>query len=160
MIKRSACALGIALTLGSLPAASAAVQLKYLGTAGWEISDGTTVVLIDPYLSRLKRSTPNDGILPGDTRKQFASDDLAVSDTATIDAHITRANFIVITHSHGDHAMDLGYIALKTGAMVLGTERTCAVARAYGVAGDKLLQVKGGEDLQLGPISIRVIPSL
>ncbi len=150
----------MALALGSLPAASASVQLKYLGTAGWEVSDGTTVVLIDPYLSRLKQVTPNDGILPGDTRKLFASDDIAVSDTATIDAHITRANFIVITHSHGDHAMDLGYIALKTGAMILGTERTCAVARAYGVSDDKLMQVRGGEDLQLGPISIRVIPSM
>jgi L-ascorbate metabolism protein UlaG (beta-lactamase superfamily) len=160
MNKRSASWLVTALALGSLPAASASVQLKYLGTAGWEVSDGTTVVLIDPYLSRLKRVTPNDGILPSDTRKLFASDDVAVSDTATIDAHITRADFIVITHSHGDHAMDLGYIALKTGAMVLGTERTCAVARAYGVSGDKLMQVKGGEDLQLGPISIRVIPSL
>jgi L-ascorbate metabolism protein UlaG (beta-lactamase superfamily) len=159
MTKRNAFAL-LALAFLSLPAASAGVTLKYLGTAGWEVSDGTTTILIDPYLSRLKRSTPNDGILASDTRKLFASDDLAVSDTATIDSHITRADFIVITHSHGDHAMDLGYIALKTGAMVLGTERTCAVARAYGLAGDKLLQVKGGEDLQLGPISIRVIPSL
>jgi L-ascorbate metabolism protein UlaG (beta-lactamase superfamily) len=100
----------MAVAVGFLPAASASVQLKYLGTAGWEISDGTTVVLIDPYLSRLKRITPNDGILPGDTRKQFASDDIAVSDTATIDAHIPRADFVVMTHSHGDHALDLGYM--------------------------------------------------
>jgi hypothetical protein len=48
MNKRSASWLVIGLTLGSLPAASASVQLKYLGTAGWEVSDGTTVVLIDP----------------------------------------------------------------------------------------------------------------
>ena len=34
------------------PADSAQVQLKYLGTAGWEISDGKAVVLIDPYLSK------------------------------------------------------------------------------------------------------------
>jgi L-ascorbate metabolism protein UlaG (beta-lactamase superfamily) len=49
MNKRSASWLVMALALGSLPAASASVQLKYLGTAGWEVSDGTTVVLIDPY---------------------------------------------------------------------------------------------------------------
>ena len=29
------------------------VILKYLGTAGWEITDGTTTILIDPYLSRI-----------------------------------------------------------------------------------------------------------
>ena len=30
------------------------VVLKYLGTAGWEITDGATAILIDPYLSRIK----------------------------------------------------------------------------------------------------------
>lgn len=30
------------------------LELKYLGAAGWEISDGNVVVLIDPYISRLK----------------------------------------------------------------------------------------------------------
>ena len=111
------------------------VHLTYLGTAGWEISDGTTVVLIDPYLSRLKQVTPNDDVLPADSRKLFVREDLAESDTATIDAHITRADFIVITHTHGDHAMDLPYVARKTGAIVIGTESTCNVARAYGIPG-------------------------
>jgi L-ascorbate metabolism protein UlaG (beta-lactamase superfamily) len=144
-----------------LPIASASeVRLKYLGNAGWEVSDGTTVVLIDPYLSRVRQVTPNDDVLPGDSRKLFTGADIAESDTLAIDAHIKRADFIVITHTHGDHAMDLPYIAGKTGAMVIGTERTCSVARAYGTAGDKLIPVKGGEDLQLGAISIRVIPSL
>jgi hypothetical protein len=54
------------------------VQLRYLGTAGWEITDGTTVVLIDPYLSRLRRVTPNDTVLPSDTRPLFANDSIAV----------------------------------------------------------------------------------
>ena len=30
------------------------IQLKYLGAAGWVITDGGTKVLIDPYLSRIK----------------------------------------------------------------------------------------------------------
>jgi hypothetical protein len=34
------------------------VVLKYLGTAGWEITDGTTSILIDPYLSRITRRHP------------------------------------------------------------------------------------------------------
>ena len=150
-------AVALALAITPLPAA---VQLKYLGTAGWELSDGTTTILIDPYLSRLRMLTPNDGLLASDQRKLFTRDDIAESDTAVIDAHITRADFIVVTHTHADHAMDLPYIARKTGATVLGTEATCSVARAYGIDPGKLLQVKGGEDLQLGPISIRVIPSL
>jgi len=37
------------------------VVLKYLGTAGWEITDGTTVILIDPYLSRINGPPPPGG---------------------------------------------------------------------------------------------------
>ena len=136
------------------------VRLKYLGTAGWEISDGQTIVLIDPYLSRLRMTTPNDDVRPGDSRPLFARDAAAQSDTATIDAHITRADFILITHTHADHAMDLPYIATKTGAIVLGTESTRNIARAYGVPNDKLIVARGGDDLEFGNISIRVIPSL
>jgi L-ascorbate metabolism protein UlaG (beta-lactamase superfamily) len=136
------------------------VQLTYLGTAGWEISDGETVILIDPYLSRLQMATPNDDVLPGDSRPLFSRDSVAQSDTATIDAHITRADVILITHTHADHVFDLPYIAKKTGAMVLGTESTRNVARTYGVPNDKLIVARGGDDLELGRVSVRVIPSL
>jgi hypothetical protein len=37
------------------------VVLKYLGTAGWEITDGTTSILIDPYLSRINGPAPPGG---------------------------------------------------------------------------------------------------
>ena len=141
-------------------AAAATVQLKYLGTAGWEISDGRTIVLIDPDLSRLRMTMPNDDVLPGDARTLFTRDMEGRSDAAVIDAHVTKADFILITHTHADHALDLPYIAKKTGAMVLGTESTRNVARAYGVSSDKIIVARGGDDLELGPISIRVVPSL
>src|SRR5436309_3161431 len=114
-------ALTVAVFLSSFAAVAPDVQLRYLGTAGWEIRNGPTVVLIDPYVSRLKRVTPNDDVLPGDSRKLFAGDDVAESDAATIDAHISTAQFILVTHTHGDHAMDVPYIARKTGALVIGT---------------------------------------
>src|SRR6185295_6265868 len=95
------------------------VRLKYLGTAGWEISDGRTTLLIDPYLSRLHMTSPNDDVLPGDTRRRFTTNDAAESDTATIDKHIQRADAILITHTHTDHALDVPYIARKTGALVI-----------------------------------------
>ena len=64
------------------------VRLTYLGTAGWEISDGRTTLLVDPYLSRLHMTSPNDDVLPGDRRRRFTPADAAESDTATIDRHI------------------------------------------------------------------------
>jgi hypothetical protein len=41
---------------------SSPVILKYLGAAGWEISDGTTSILIDPYLSRINGPAPQGAI--------------------------------------------------------------------------------------------------
>jgi len=146
--------------LSAAPRADSHVKLKYLGTAGWEITDGTTVVLIDPYLSRVRKVIPNDDTLPTDTRPLFTNDDIAQSDTAVVDAHIGRADFILITHTHSDHTLDLPYIARKTGATIIGTESTSNLARAYGVPGDKILVVRGGEDYALGGVSVKVIPSL
>ncbi len=136
------------------------VQLKYLGTAGWEITDGKTIVLIDPFLSRPRMVTPGDDTSPTDTRPLLTRDDMAQSDTSVIDAHIQRADFILITHTHFDHVLDMPYIARKTGATVIGTESTYNYARSLGVAGDKLIVVRGGEDYELGGLSVKVIPSL
>jgi L-ascorbate metabolism protein UlaG (beta-lactamase superfamily) len=136
------------------------VRLSYLGTAGWEITDGKTVILVDPYLSRLKLPTPNDGVLADDSRPLFGWDSIGVSDEAVIDAHIKKADFILITHTHLDHTLDLPYIARKTGAKVIGTESTINMARASAVPGNQLMAVRGGDDLEFGVFSLRVIPSL
>jgi L-ascorbate metabolism protein UlaG (beta-lactamase superfamily) len=136
------------------------VQLQYLGTAGWQITHDKTVVLIDPFLSRPRRVIPNDDTLPGDIRPLLTNDDIAQTDTAVVDAHIQRADFILVTHTHYDHTLDIPYIARKTGAMVIGTESTRNLLRAHGISGAKILVVRGGEDYELGALSVRVIPSL
>ena len=153
----------IVLLLGivsSVALAQDRVTLSYLGTAGWELTDGKTVVLIDPYLTRLKINTPNDAVLATDPRPTITASDIAQSDPTVIDAHIKRADFILITHTHMDHALDMPYIARKTGALVIGTETTAKFARANGVPAAQFLTVKGGEDLDFGAISVRVVPSL
>ena len=55
------------------------LHLMHLGAAGWEITDGERVILLDPYLSRLRitgqfgtYTTPS---LPGDTRRIFGPED-------------------------------------------------------------------------------------
>jgi L-ascorbate metabolism protein UlaG (beta-lactamase superfamily) len=140
------------------------VVLKYLGTAGWEIADGTTIILIDPYLSRINGPAPPGGgsghPLPGDTRRSYTWTDIATPDTAAIDAHIQRADFVLVTHTHYDHILDVPHIALKTHAAVIGTESTENVMRAYGVPEEQLLTVRGGEDYQFPGFSLKVIPSI
>lgn len=141
------------------------IRLTYFGAAGWEISDGERVVLLDPYFSRVRFrgrafGAPTSPEVPGDTRQVFGPDDPPVSDTATIDAHVKRADLILISHSHFNHCMDMPYIARKTGALVIGTESTANVARAGGVAEEQLITVRGGEDYEFGGLSVKVIPSL
>ena len=128
------------------------VILKYLGTAGWEITDGTTAILIDPYLSRINGPAPPGGgsghSMAGDTRRAYGWGDIASPDVAAIDSHIQRADFVLVTHTHYDHILDVPHIALKTGATVIGTESTANVMRAYGVPEEQLITVRGGEDLE------------
>ncbi|WP_350289273.1 MBL fold metallo-hydrolase [uncultured Croceitalea sp.] len=135
------------------------IQLKYLGTAGWEINDGAITVLIDPYISRVKLGT-GPGISPDDNRNTVNRSDVFVSDTLLIDSLITKADFILAHHSHFDHLADVPYIAKKTGAKVIGTETTCNILRAYGIPNKQLYPVRGGEDYQFKNFSVKVIPSI
>jgi L-ascorbate metabolism protein UlaG (beta-lactamase superfamily) len=140
------------------------VILKYLGTAGWEITDGTTTILIDPYLSRINGPAPPGGgsghHIEGDPRPSYTWADVATPDIAAVDAHIQRADFVVVTHTHYDHILDVPHIALKTHATVIGTESTEEVMRAYGVPEEQLITVRGGEDYQFRGFSLKVIPSI
>jgi L-ascorbate metabolism protein UlaG (beta-lactamase superfamily) len=140
------------------------VVLRWLGTAGWEISDGSTVILIDPYISRIFGPQPPGRTPferpPGDTRPLYGWDDAAASDEAAIDARIPRADYVLVTHTHYDHVLDVPHIALKTHATVIGTESTQNVLRAYRVPEEQLITVRGGEDYDFGSFSVKVIPSL
>ncbi|UCE70288.1 MAG: MBL fold metallo-hydrolase [Flavobacteriaceae bacterium] len=135
------------------------LKLTYLGTAGWKISDGDLTVLIDPYISRIKLGT-GPGISPEDTRPTVRRSDYFTSDTLAIDSLITKADFILVHHAHFDHLSDVPYIARKTGAKVVGTETTCNILKAYGIPGEQLYPVRGGEDYQFDRFSVRVIPSI
>lgn len=124
------------------------VTLKYLGTAGWEISNGTTIILVDPYLSRINGPAPPGGgtghSVPGDRRRTYNWNDIATPDEAAIDAHIQRADFVLVTHTHYDHILDVPHIALKTRASVIGTESTENVMRAYRIPEEQLITVRRG----------------
>lgn len=98
--------------------------------------------------------------LAGDRRKAYAWNDLATPDETAIDAHIQRADFILVTHTHYDHILDVPQIAVKTRATVIGTESTANVLRAYAVPEDQVITVRGGEDYQFKSFSVRVIPSI
>src|SRR5437879_13766391 len=140
------------------------VRLTHLGAAGWEVTDGQRVILMDPYLPRLRYRARFGRLdmpeVPGDARRVFGPDDDLVADTAAVDARITRADFILISHSHFNHTLDMPYIARKTGATVIGTESTTTLARAGWVPEPQLVPVRRGEDYDFGRPAVNVIPSI
>ncbi|MEK9673683.1 MAG: MBL fold metallo-hydrolase [Rhodospirillaceae bacterium] len=141
------------------------LRFTHFGAAGWKVTDGETVILLDPYLSRVRfkgrRYGPHDAIdVSDDPRKVVKIDEPAESDAETIDRHVPKADCLILSHSHFNHAMDVPYIANKTGAVVIGTESTCNIAANGGVPDEQIHAVRGGEDYDYGKFSIRVIPSL
>jgi L-ascorbate metabolism protein UlaG (beta-lactamase superfamily) len=131
-----------------------AIRLTYLGNAGYQIEAGKVVLLVDPYLTQFKPG----GVGPTDLNDK--SDPILEPDKAEIDKHISRADYVLITHSHSDHLLDAPYIATKTHAVIIGTAGTTRIARVRGVPADQTIMVKGGEDYDFGDFSVRVIPSL
>jgi L-ascorbate metabolism protein UlaG (beta-lactamase superfamily) len=70
-----------------------AVNVRFLGHAAFELSDGSTTVLIDPFLT-------------GNPKATVSADDLS-------------PDVILLTHGHGDHYGDTVPIAKRTGAPVV-----------------------------------------
>jgi len=146
-------------SLSSLIAPSAParieISLAYLGNAGWQITDGKTLLIIDPYITQF-RHPPS----PATTGRPSDPQTMIAPDTEGIDARIRRAEYILVTHGHLDHALDAPYIAKKTGATIIGNETVANLARAYDVPDAQLVVVRGGEDYEFGAFSLRVIPSI
>jgi L-ascorbate metabolism protein UlaG (beta-lactamase superfamily) len=95
-----------------------------------------------------------------DRRHLYAYDEPVPTDASAVDAHVSRADFILVTHAHIDHVMDVPYIARKTGAQVIGNLNTTNLMQGSGIPEGRLITVKGGEDYEFGSFSVRVIPSL
>lgn len=73
------------------------MELTWFGTAGFEFKTGQEVFLVDPFLSRNKKSFPKQGIKPRDIKK------------------VSR---IFISHGHFDHIKDVPQIASRTKARI------------------------------------------
>ena len=130
------------------------LRITYLGNAGYQIEVGKVIILVDPYLSQFRPG----GMGPTDVNDK--TDPILTPDTAEIDKRITRASYILITHSHSDHLLDAPYIAKKTHAVMIGSAGTMRIARVRGVPEEQTITVKGGEDYVFEEFSLRVIPSL
>ncbi|GAA2087846.1 MBL fold metallo-hydrolase [Kitasatospora saccharophila] len=125
----------------------AETAFTWLGNSGWRIEGDGHTVLFDPYLTRF----PTHGF--------DAATPLTVA-TDVVDRHIGEPDLVLVSHSHWDHFNDVPYIAKSRGVQVVGTATTCHLLRATGVPPAQLIVVKGGEVLDFGGYTVRVVASL
>ncbi len=126
--------------------ADSPVRVRWLGTAGFEITAGQFSVLIDPYVTRARFT---------DCVMRPLEPDLAEIARVT-----PRADAIIVGHTHFDHALDVPAIARRTGAMVFGSKSAVALCRASLVPETKLVNVEreyGQQpvEAEIGPFKLR-----
>ncbi len=130
-----------------------AVSLTWFGVSTLLFDDGETQILIDGYFSR-----------PGLADILF--DRPVYNDAATInyvlnEYRMRRLAAIIPVHTHYDHAMDVGAIANRSKASILGSVSTANVARGAGVPEDQIVVVDAtANEFRFGQFSVRLIESL
>ena len=104
--------------------------LTYHGHATWVIETKGTTILIDPFFT-------------GNSQ-------------ASVTAGDVRANFIILTHAHGDHYGDTVEIAKRTGATLISNFEIVNYCQKHGVANAHPLHLGGGHTFPFGRVKLTV----
>ena len=129
-----------------------AVTFTWLGVSTLLFDDGETQILIDGFFSRPSLA---DILL----RRPVQSD--AATINRVIDEYrMRRLAAIIPVHSHYDHAMDIGAIANRSSASILGSETSANIARGAGVPEDQIVVVTSGEEYSFGQFTVTLINSV
>lgn len=121
------------------------MQLRWLGVGGIELRAEDQVLLIDPYLTRL----PLWRMAIGCVRPN----------RELIAARIARCDFVLVTHPHVDHLLDVPDVLHTTGAVSLGSANTCRLLGALGVPPGQIREIDVGDRLTLGDFRVEVLPA-
>lgn len=128
------------------------VTATWFGVSTLLFDDGQTQILIDGFISR---PTLSDILL-----QRPVDSDAAMINYALNEYRLVRLAAIIPVHSHFDHAMDIGAIANRTSASILGSESTAHIARGAGVPDDQIVVVSSGAEYSFGDFSVKLIDSV
>ena len=105
------------------------IQVTWLSHSGFQITIGEHKVLIDPFLTG--------------------------NPLATVTPEQVEANFIILSHGHGDHVGDAAAIANRTGATVIANfEIGSWLQKKHGVQNVHTLNTGGGVKLPFGRVEL------
>jgi len=127
-----------------------AVTVTWLGVSTLLFDDSETQILIDGFFSR---PTLTEILLDLPVDNNAAQINYAMNEF-----RMRRLAAIIPVHSHFDHAMDVGEIANRSSASVLGSESTAEIARGAGVPEDQITVVEGVTSFQFGNFRVTLRP--
>jgi L-ascorbate metabolism protein UlaG (beta-lactamase superfamily) len=103
-------------------------ELTWLGHGCWSIDTGEYKIVLDPFLDE--------------------------SPTATMKSSDVAADFILISHGHGDHVGDCVSIAKRTGATVISNYEICEWLSKQGVEKTDPHNLGGGSQQPFGRVQL------
>jgi L-ascorbate metabolism protein UlaG (beta-lactamase superfamily) len=124
-------------TGGTAPRNPRTLALRWTGYSNFELAYGGQVILLDAYFDRGSMFPP-------------------LGFTA---ADVSKADVMLIGHAHYDHASDAATVAIKTGAVVVGTHITTKLLAAQSVNPQRMRTVtgRGGELLKFTGFTVEPI---
>jgi L-ascorbate metabolism protein UlaG (beta-lactamase superfamily) len=121
------------------------VAFRWLGVAGIELSAGGRTLVVDPYLSR----APVGRFLFG----------RVTPDGRLVREKLHSCDYVLVSHSHFDHIMDVPEVVRHTGAVAFGSPNTCGLLQLLGVPPEQIRPVSEGDSLILDTFKVDVLPA-
>ena len=126
-----------------------AVTATWFGCTTLLFDDGETQILVDGFISR---PTVVDHLL-----RRPVENDIATINYFMNEYRVRRLAAIIPLHSHFDHAMDVGAIANRSSASILGSESSAQIGRGAGVPEDQIVVIGDGTEYRFGQFTVRFL---
>ena len=120
------------------------VWFRWLGVGGIELRVEDAVLAIDPFFTR----PPFPRLFVG----------RVAPDRALTARHLPRCDYVLVTHPHWDHFLDVPEVARATGATAFGSPNACRLLAALDVPERQAQRIEVGDRLTLGPFRVEVLP--
>ncbi len=121
------------------------LTFRWLGAAGLFFQADGRGLLVDPFFTRppVRALLTFRRVLP---------------DPALVARHTPPADYLLVTHAHYDHLLDVPDVLRLTGARAYGSPNTYALLRLHGLPEEQLASIQPGDRLALGPFTVEVLP--
>ena len=129
-----------------------ALTATWFGTSTLVFDDGETQILIDGFVSR-------PSLLDQLLDRPVVSDAPAINQFI-LDNRLDRLAAIIPAHTHLDHAMDIGAIANRSRASIVGSPSAVLIGRGAGVPDEQLVAVGKRTEFAFGQFAVTLVPGL